>query len=202
MTESQPTGEVFRAIELRDIPPLSELLARAFRLDLSHPNVAAKLLEWKYLSQRPGWTASRAYLFEKNGSIIAHCGTWPVHFQFPNGTSIASFSIMDWASYPPPSGSGGVRLLRRVMETTPTSFLIGGSDITRKLLPRVGFREVGQAPMYSASLRPWREFQKGPITGNSARRLLQGWRFKVRSPQQTNAHWECIRRDFCARCRF
>ncbi len=195
MTESAPTGEVFRAIELRDIPSLSELLARAFRLDLSHPNVATKLLEWKYLSPRPGWTRGRAYLFEKNGSIVAHCGTWPVRFQFPNGASIESFTIMDWASYPPLSGAGGVRLLRRVMETTPTSFLVGGSDITRKLLPRVGFRQVKEAAMYSASLRPWREFHRGAITGKSARRLLQGWRFKARSTQQTNPHWECVRVD-------
>ena len=47
--------------------------------------------------------------------------------------------------------------------------------------------------MYSASLRPWREFQRGAITGKSARRLLQGWRFKVRSTQQTNPHWDCVR---------
>jgi Acetyltransferase (GNAT) domain len=193
MNETAPTGVAFRALELRDIPALSELLTRAFGLDPSHPNVAPTFLKWKYIFPRPGWPRGRAYLFEKDGSIIAHCGTWPVRFRLPDGTSIESFSIMDWASYPPLSGAGGVRLLRKVMEMTPTSYLVGGSHITRKLLPRVGFRLVGEAPMFSASLRPWREFCKGLTSRNSVRRVLQGWRYKMRKPRQADGHWVCVR---------
>jgi hypothetical protein len=66
----------------------------------------------------------------------------------------------------------GVMVYRKLMQTASTSFAVGGEPDTRKILPRIGFRHVGDVSIYAAWLRPWLEFRTRPSTGRSLLRLL------------------------------
>jgi hypothetical protein len=81
-------------------------------------------------------------------------------------------------------------LYRKQMATAPVSFVIGGAPATRLMVPRIGFRYVGEALTYAAWLRPWREFQTRPRTGKSILRLLHGLTHPARNPRQTTAEWD------------
>ena len=57
-------------------------------------------------------------------------------------------------------------MYRKLMQTASTSFAVGGEPDTRKILPRIGLRRVGDASIYAAWLRPWLEFRTRPSTGD------------------------------------
>ncbi len=177
-----------RVLESKDIPALAEFLARVYRFDSSHRRVDHNLLVWKYLEPRPGWPGARSYVIEKEGRIIAHCGVCPVTFQLQAGTLINGVTMMDWAADAPSPGTG-ILLFRRLMEMAPVSFVIGGSQITRRILPRIGFTQVGEALTYSAWLRPWRELRARSFTGRSVLRLLHGMTHPVRRRGWSGDGW-------------
>lgn len=182
------TGSI-RATQPADLPALAEFIVRVYGFDRSDHHANPKLLEWKYLYPRDGWEGSRSYVLEKNGQIVAHCGICPVAFRLPDRTTVKSVTMMDWAADPSAPGVG-VMLYRKLMEMAPTSFVIGGAPATRLIIPRIGFRHVGEALTYAAWLRPWREFQTRPHTPRSISRLLHGLTHPPRSSRQTSAGWD------------
>lgn len=178
-----------RATEAKDIPALAEFLVRVYQFDPSDHHVDPKLLEWKYLYPRDGWEGSRSYVLERDGRIVAHCGVCPVTFHLPDRTAVKSVTMTDWAADPSVPGVG-VMLFRKLMAMAPASFVIGGAPATRLMVPRIGFRHVGEALTYAAWLRPWREFRTRPRTGRSMLRLLYGLTHPTRNRRQTSAGWD------------
>jgi hypothetical protein len=76
------------------------------------------------------------------------------------------------------------------MEMAPASFIIGGAPATRQIVPRIGFRHVGEALTYSAWLRPWREVRTRPLTRKSTLRLLHGLTHPARNSKLARGEWE------------
>jgi hypothetical protein len=177
-----------RATEYKDIPALARFLVRVYQFDPLDHHADKRLLEWKYLHLTPGCEGS-SYLLESDGEILAHCGVCPVTFHLPDGTTVNSVTMMDWAADPSAPGVG-VRLFRKLMEMAPTSFIIGGAPATRLIVPRIGFRHVGEALTYSAWLRPWREFRTRPRTRRSTLRLLHGLTHPARNRNRASADWD------------
>ena len=180
-----------RATEYKDIPALARFLVRVYQFDPLDHHADKLLLEWKYLHPTPGCEAS-SYLLERDGEIVAHCGVCPVTFHLPDGTTVNRMTMMDWAADPSAPGVG-VRLFRKLMEMAPTSFIIGGAPATRLIVPRIGFRHVGEALTYSAWLRPWREFRTRPRTRGSTLRLLHGLTHPARNRNRASADWDFAR---------
>ncbi len=178
-----------RPTEYNDLSALAKFLVRVYKFAPSDHHADPPFLEWKYLRSTHDRPGSRSYLLEKDGEIVAHCGICPVTFQLPDGTTVNSVTMMDWAAAPSAPGVG-VRLFRNLMEAAPTSFVIGGAPATRLIVPRIGFRPAGEASVYTAWLRPWREFRTRPLTGRSSLRLLHGFTHPIRNRHQTNAGWE------------
>ena len=110
-------------------------------------------------------------------------------FHLPDRTTVNSVTMMDWAADPSAPGVG-VMLYRKLMAMAPTSFVIGGAPATRLIVPRIGFRHVGEALTYAAWLRPWREFRTRPRTGKSILRLLHGLTHPPRGPRPTAGEWD------------
>ena len=181
-----------RATEPQDLPALAKFLVRVYQFDPSDHHADTHFLEWKYLCARPGWEGSRSYLLERNGQIVAHCGICPVTFHLPDRTTVKSLTMMDWAADPSAPGVG-VMLFRKLMEMAPTSFVIGGAPATRLIVPRIGFRYVGEALTYTAWVRPWREFRLRPRTRRSTMRLLHGLTHPARNRRRASAGWDCDR---------
>jgi hypothetical protein len=186
---SQMIG-TFRATEACDLPQLAKFLVRVYGFGPMDFHFDPTLLRWKYLYPRNSWHGDRSYLIEKDRTIIAHAGVCPVSFRLPNGQVVRSLTIMDWAA-DPAVPLAGVTLFRKLMVMAPTSFVIGGAAVTRKILPRIGFRLAGEVPTYAAWSRPWREFRSREFTGRSAARLLHGLTHPVRKTGLADG-WECL----------
>jgi hypothetical protein len=142
-----------RATDHEDLPALPKFLVRAYKFEPSDFHFDPRLLKRKYLHPRAGWLGSRSYLFERSGKIVAHGGICPVSFRLPTGRIVSGHVIVDWAA-DSRMPALGVMMYRKLMQTASTSFAIGGEPDTRKILPRIGFRHVGDASIYAAWLRP------------------------------------------------
>jgi len=160
-----------------------------YRFDQTDHHADPQLLAWKYVYPRDCWEGSRSYILEKNGQIVAHCGICPVTFHLRDRTAVKSVTMMDWAADPSAPGVG-VMLYRKLMAMAPTSFVIGGAPVTRLMVPRMGFRQVGEALTYAAWLRPWREFRMRPRTLRSILRLLHGVTHPASSRRRPGAGWD------------
>jgi hypothetical protein len=180
-----------RPAEHKDLPALAEFLARVYNADLSDLHFDPRLLEWKYLYPKSGWEGSRSYLLENNGTIAAHCGVDPFTFQLPDGKTVTSMTMTDWARDPSSPGAGST-LFRKLMEMAPTSFIKGGSPATRRIVPRIGFQQVQEALTYAAWIRPWREYRRRPRTGRSALRLLHGLTHPVWNRWRVSEGWAFV----------
>ncbi len=178
-----------RATDIEDLSEIAKFLIRIYKLGATHPLADPKLLEWKYLYPRPGWKGSRSYVLEKNGKIVAHCGVCPVTFHLPDGKAVESLTMTDWAAEPSAAGAG-IKLFRNLMAMAPASFVIGGTLMTRQIVPRIGFRQMGEALTYSGWLRPWHEFRVRPLTRRSVLRLAHGWAYPVRNPRDAGEYWD------------
>jgi hypothetical protein len=177
-----------RATESKDLPALAEFLVRVYQFGPLDYHADTQMLEWKYLRPNRSGEGSRSYVLEKDGQIVAHCGICPVTFRLPDGSCVESVTMMDWAADPSAPGVG-VRLFRKLTEMAPTSFIIGGAPATRLIVPRIGFRPVGEASTFSAWLRPWHEFRMRPRTGRSTLRLLHGLTHRQRNRERASAGW-------------
>jgi hypothetical protein len=178
-----------RETEHQDLPALAMFLRRVYQFDASDCHADTQSLEWKYLSPAPERQGNRSYLLERDGKIVAHCGICPVTFHLPDGTTVNSLTMMDWAADRSTPGVG-IRLFRKLMEMAPTSFIIGGAPATRLIVPRIGFRLVGEVPTYAAWLRPWGEFRTRPFTRRSTLRLLPGLAHPARNHSSAIAGWD------------
>jgi hypothetical protein len=181
--------EMLRSTEPNDLPALSQFLAGVYKFDASDFHATPRLLEWKYLQPRSSWQGGRSYLLEESGKIIAHCGICPVNFHLSNGAIVKSLTMTDWGADSSFRGVGKM-LFRKLMEMTPTSFIIGGTGPTRHILPHLGFRYIGDAVTYAAWLRPWREFQTRPRTVRSTLRLLHGLTHPATNRRRATAGWD------------
>jgi hypothetical protein len=162
-----------RPVEAKDLPALSRFLVRAYQVDVASNLSNTAFLEWKYLSPRPGSVGSRSFVLEKEGKIVAHGGICPVSFRLPSGNLVSAITIMDWAADQHFPGVG-ITLFSRLMKLGDAVFIIGGSTATRQILPRIGFRQVGQALTFARWIRPWKEFRTRPMEGRSLLRLAHG----------------------------
>jgi len=173
-----------------DLPALAQFLARVYKFGPADFHADPRWLQWKYFSPLSGWRGGRSYLLEKDGRIAAHGGVCPVTLRLPSGQTVSSITILDWAADPSTPGSG-VHLYRTLMEMASTSFVIGGTPVTRQIIPRIGFRQVGEALSYAAWLRPWSEFRLRFRAPRSALALLHGLTHPARNRRPASAGWDC-----------
>jgi len=179
-----------RASDSRDLPALAKFLTRVYKLAPSHPLTDPRFLEWKYVWPRPGWNGSRSYILEKDGEIVSHCGVCPATLRLPGGEIVPSLTMVDWAADPATPGAGFLPF-RKLMGMADTSFAVGAIN-TRAIVVRLGFREVDQAPSYSAWVRPWGEFRARPVSSRSMARLLHGWTHPAKKWKGQGAKWEAV----------
>jgi hypothetical protein len=146
---------LFRPTVPADEPALNRLLARAFSADADSPAFQGQILRWKYWEPREDWPEPRAYVLEREGQIVAHAGLWPVVITHPDGCE-RGVHMIDWASVPESAGAG-VSLLHRLTRTFSFVYSIGGSEMTREILPKFGFKRVAEVLTWARPLRPWRQ---------------------------------------------
>lgn len=179
-----------RAIEHRDVPAVSQFLIRVRGADAKASFASPPMLEWKYLLPRSEWAESRGFVLEKDGQIVAFGGVIPAQISLPNGDTVKSGTIIDWAADRRVPGAG-VIVLNKLLNKTGTMFIPGGTKAARDVLLKVGFRSTEGVPLFALWVRPLKEFWMRPKTCRSALRLLHGIsHFRPRWSQTRD--WESV----------
>lgn len=145
----------FRATTADDRIGLSDFLAECFGTTAAAPSLDPALMAWKYWDRREDWTEPRSYVLEREGRIIAHAGLWPI--EFPEGPAPArGVHMIDWAAAKDSPGAG-LAIVQKLAAMFDFIFAIGGSEMTRKVLPAFGFQETARAWTAARPLRPLRQ---------------------------------------------
>jgi hypothetical protein len=141
-----------RATAPHEAAALCEFLGRMLPRGQGHPMPAGEHMQWKYWSERPDWEGSRSFAATCDGHIVAHAAAWPVRVRVP-GLVVPAAHLIDWASDPRYPGAG-TWLLRRIGGRVRMLIATGGSEITRRILPLLGFRPRGELGCYARPVRP------------------------------------------------
>jgi len=148
-------SSLFRPTTIRDEQQIIDFLTSTFSLSREEPFVQPPLLRWKYWDARDDTTAPRSVVIERDGHIVAHAGLWPVTIHTAEKTE-SGIHMIDWAADPKVPGAG-VALLQRLTKSYDFVYAIGGSDMTRSILPKFGFRIAAQTLTWARPLRPWQQ---------------------------------------------
>jgi len=145
----------FRPTVPSDAAALSDFLRRMFQSRADASFLAGPHMGWKYWSARPHWNGSRSFAASRRGAIVAHAAAWPVRVTVP-GHVIPAVHLIDWAADPEYPGAGAW-LLRQIRARARLLMATGGSEMTRRILPALGFRSRGEICWFARPVRPLRQ---------------------------------------------
>jgi hypothetical protein len=189
----------FRATSPEDLERVRSFLCSVFRVGPDEPFVQRALMEWKYWRPRPDWSGSRSYVLERKDRLVAHGCAWPIPLR--SGTARRrAVHLIDWAADPTVLGAGSL-LIDRLMTVAECVISVGGSEMTRRILPKIGFSPAGQFRTFARPLRPFRQFLshqyrnwKLPLRlarnlawSLSGARVPTGWRSRAAVPDEIPA---------------
>lgn len=145
----------FRPTIAEDLDAVCRFLQRAFDSRPDAPFLDPALMAWKYWDRRDDFEGPRAYVLERDGEIVAHAGLYPVTLSSA-GVDIRGVHMIDWASAKESPGAG-LALVQKLAAMFDFMYVIGGSEMTRKILPGFGFVEYASQWNGARPLRPWRQ---------------------------------------------
>lgn len=154
----------FVTTDIAQIDEVAALLQRSFRVEATHPSLDRSYLAWKYYELGPEWPGSRSYVLSDSGRFLAHAAIWPIQLKFSDGVR-HGIGFGDWVADEEHRGIG-LMLLKKLTSLASFVLVTGGGDITRQILPRVGFEHWIDRPVFAKVLRPLRQFStRGSNTG-------------------------------------
>jgi hypothetical protein len=154
-------SSVNRPSTIEDEAQISELVARAFSAKGKAPVIPPGLLRWKYWAPCEDMPEPRSWVAERDGRIVAHLAIWQVAVK--NGGIIErGVTGVDWAGDPETPGPG-VTLMQMLSRRHDFAYTIGGTAMTQAILPRLGYRAVGEALTWARPLRPWKRMLRYEI---------------------------------------
>ena len=187
----------FRPTTERDAAALSGFLRRMLQLGAGASIVAEPHMRWKYWSPREDWPGPRGFTARCDGTIVAHAAVWPARVRVPDRI-VRAAHVIDWAADPAYPGAG-TSIMRYIAKHVGLLIATGGSEITRRILPVIGFRPHGEVECFARPLRPlaqavtteqksWR--LPARVLRNSYWRLStpvsfpRGWRVRRLAPEE------------------
>ena len=196
----------FRDTSPQDTPEVAAFLQRIFEIDPGLPLIAPRHLHWKNWEERSDWPGSRGYVMIREGAIMAHGTVVPLSF-VSGEQHLNMVHLIDWAADPNSIGSG-VTLLKHVARKVDAVVALGGSEMTQKVMPALGFKTYGDVTNFVRPLRPLRRLagQKPGVRlgAQFARSLLwslqapsvdtRGWTANRMTPEQLVSQaprWPC-----------
>ncbi len=176
----------FAATQPPDLGAITALLQDSFGVGPDAPILDRSYLEWKYYQPGPRWEGSRSYALRDGERIVAHAAVWPFQTRV-NNRLLSGIGFGDWVSDKQYPGIG-LTLLKRLIALAPMTLVTGGGDITRRILPRMGFEHWADRAIYSKIMRPVRQFRtrKRTVLWKEVARLGRnaGWSLKSASSLQ------------------
>lgn len=155
------TKSIFRPTEPSDLPQIIDLLTRAFRSSVYAPYVDPAFMRWKYWEPREDWSGPRSYVLERNNGLVAHVGLWPVTLFNSRGEQVRGIHMIDWAAIDNSPGAG-ITLVQKLTRIFDFIYCIGGSEMTQKVLPALGFAQCASTWKGARPLRPLQQILSHP----------------------------------------
>lgn len=150
----------FVPIQASEQQDLIQFLVKSFQADPNLISFRPEVIHWKYFAEHPEWTNPRSLAVKEEGRIVAHGGVWPVKLVTAN-TEIKAIHLIDWAASRSAIGVGA-HLLKKVAGHADVLLAIGGSQDTRNLLPKLGYKRCGELLRFARVVRPWLQFRATP----------------------------------------
>lgn len=141
----------FRASSPTDAESISRLMRQVFGMAANHPGLTLEQMHWKYWQECPDWVGSRSFVMERKQEIVAHGSVVPLTLVNPDARLNLVY-LIDWVARADCPGAG-IALLKRVGDMADGVFVAGGSESTQKILPSLGFKQVGTATRFLLPLR-------------------------------------------------
>ena len=123
-----------------DSVAIVSLMRSAFSLNENIPAFESLFLRWKYWGPHPLEAESRGRVIESEGSVVGHGCVWPIGLQLPE-ENVPAFHLIDWAADRNTPGAG-MQAFRQTAAGRAAAFSIGGTQMTRKILPAFGFKPL------------------------------------------------------------
>lgn len=178
-----------------DIAELSAFLVSGFNSPPDALFAQPEVLNWKYFAPGPQWESSRSYVLRQDAQIKAHCGVWPMNLVF-RGDEVSCLAFLDWLSDRDLPGAG-VLLKKKLMRMAATSVVVGGSEDTRAVVPRIGFHNVSEVTTFARVVRPLSQLRTRPAENLARRsaRLLRNTAWSLKPQGRVNSDWTVNRVD-------
>jgi hypothetical protein len=171
---------------------LIKFLVTSFQADPQLNSFRPEVIDWKYFAEHPEWSGPRSLAVKQAGEIVAHGGIWPVTFETPRAV-VRGIHLNDWIASRAAVGAG-VYLLKKAAGLIDAHFAIGGSQDTRKLLPKLGYRRCGELRRYVRVIRPWLLFRTTPNKNWKAPlKLLRNATRALKGMPSVPSGWEASR---------
>jgi hypothetical protein len=171
-----------------EAPDVSGFLRRTLQRSTDDPALADTQIAWKYWSTRPGWSGSRSFTARHNGTIVAHAAVWPTHVRASTAV-VPAAHVIDWAADPAYPGAG-IWIMRQIAMKVSLMLATGGSEITRRILPLIGFRPHGELDSFALPVRPLRQLlTTSEKTWTLPARLLRNVLWRASSPLALPRGW-------------
>lgn len=139
---------VFRASTPDDAAAIAALCERVLLGGEPSPMFDAGLMSWKYWRPWPTWLGARSYVLERGREVVAHIAAIPVTFRH-DGVKYTLLHPLDWAARPEVVGVG-VLLLQKLLRIADGLLVVGGSAMTQRVLPPLGFQRLTDVCRYVA----------------------------------------------------
>lgn len=178
----------FRASTLADEAEIAALLQESFGVPPNHPLIEPRHMRWKYWEPRPDWAGSRSYVYLQGGRIVAHGAIVPGVCVW-RGHRITALHLIDWAAKQNSAGSG-VTLMKKIGRLADALFSVGGSELTRQILPVIGFKDTGTVvSRYARPIRPLLRL-KNPYGGwRLLPQVVRGAYWALTAPSRRDSQW-------------
>ena len=153
------------------------------------PDVAPEHLHWKYWRERADWPGSRSFVLTNGRDLLAHiavvAGTMRV-----NGIVSRIVHPIDWAANPGAVGAG-VRVMRHLSGVTDFLICVGGSSDTLKIMPRMGYRQMGDVIGYVRTISPLGILRRpGGSQWKRVPRIARSLMWSLSAPQSAMNGWQ------------
>ena len=157
----------------QDAPAIRDLLEQAIGLQETAAALRAEFLNWKYWDPHPLASEPRSFVLTAGSALAAHAGAWPVLLEGNHPTAHA-IHLIDWIASQRIPGAG-VKVLSFAQAKADAVFSIGGSAMTRKMLPLMRFQPVNMIWFLQRALRPFGAvLRDSPRDWKMPARLLRG----------------------------
>jgi hypothetical protein len=113
-----------------------------------NPMFAMPHLIWKYWAPWRSSASPRSYVLVRDGRIVAHAGALPLSYRVGVST-LRLLHPFDWMSEPSAIGSGAA-LLQRLAKLADGLLIVGGSEMTRRMVRPLGFRALPDVTLFAA----------------------------------------------------